>query len=574
MKSRSRRNLWPLVALLILATLACNFPGAGSSDADSTPDADATNTPLPFASATPSDDAPAASVVIPTVTPEEEVEGDECTFRAAFVDDVTIPDDTPVDANEAFDKTWRIRNSGTCVWEAGTTLIQVSGDDLSDIDTLAVPATEPDQELELTVAMKAPAAPGTYRSNWQLQTPDSRRYGGVFYAQIVVPDEEEADPDPAPASATAPQDFLGAVAGNCNKVDFSWIDGQGESAYHLAGPGLDINLAADATTYTWNNPPTGTAIVTLTSLDASEDEIASLDTTVSMTCGEGEPDLAVISVTFVPTVPVAHLPVTTTLRIENSGDANSGGFIAQWFAVKTSTSATCTWVVNDGIGEGETKDLTCTTVAYRASYAGMVTQVEVDTTDIISESDEENNILELTTPVIAPEVIYDFVDNAGDAAWIGGPPTTALPWPGDPASDLGYARLTGGTLETGGSIQGLCLETHPRWVAEGIIRGEYEDFGDPDYVIQAGDHFRATISMLQGAEEGAVTHRVMAILSESGGKWILTEPHAYGEGIEVLSADLSAYAGESAAVILQVEAGATSTDDQACWIAAEILRYP
>ncbi|MCJ7549687.1 MAG: NBR1-Ig-like domain-containing protein, partial [Anaerolineae bacterium] len=184
MKSRSHRTPWTLVALLILATLACNFPGARDSEADSTPDAETTNTPLPFASATPSDDA---AVVIPTVTPEEELEGDDCTFRAAFVDDVTVPDDTPVVASEAFDKTWRIRNSGTCVWEAGTTLIHVSGDDLSDIDTLTVPVTEPDQELELTVAMKAPAAPGTYRSNWQLQTPDSRRYGGVFYAQIVVP---------------------------------------------------------------------------------------------------------------------------------------------------------------------------------------------------------------------------------------------------------------------------------------------------------------------------------------------------------------------------------------------------
>ena len=572
MKSRSQHNLWLLVAMLILATLACNFPGRGDSEADSTPEADATNTPLPFASATPADDTPDAAVVIPTATPEEEVDGDECTFRAAFVDDVTIPDDTLLVANEAFDKTWRIRNSGTCVWEAGTTLIYVSGDDLSDIDTLAVPATEPDEELELTVAMKAPAAPGTYRSNWQLQTPDDRRYGGVFYAQIVVPDGEEADSEPA--SATGPQDFLGAVAGNCNKVSFSWIDGQGESAYHLEGPGLDVSLAADTTTYTWNNPPSGTAIVTLTALDASQNEVASLDTTVSVTCGAGEPDLAVISVTFVPTVPVAHLPVTATLRIENSGDANSGGFVAQWLAVKTSPSATCTWVVNDGIGEGEAKDLTCTAVAYGASYAGMVTQVEVDATDIISESDEDNNALELTTPVVAPEIVYDFVDNAGDAAWIGGPPTTALPWPGAPDSDLGYARLTGGTLETGGSIQGLCLETHPRWVAEGIIRGEYEDFGDPDYVIQPGDHFRAAIGMLQGAEEGVVTYRVMAILSESGGKWILTEPHAYGEGIEVLSANLSTYAGESAAVILQVEAGAASTDDQACWIAAEILRYP
>ncbi|MBN1246373.1 MAG: hypothetical protein JXC32_01890 [Anaerolineae bacterium] len=581
MRQRTRHCRWACALLLVMVALACNFPALLRGPAEGTsPTPEATNTALPFATSTATARAEEEEETIilptPTPTPGEDIEGEDCTYRAAYVADVTIPDDTVVPAGESFEKTWRIRNSGTCPWMLGTTFAYLSGDDLSEEGAIAVPSTEPDQEIELTVEMTAPDEPGTYRSNWQLETPDGRRYGGVFYVQIVVPGEANETPSPAPTEegTSAPGSLFGVVLEDCESVIVSWVDGRGESAYRLSGPDLDVNLSANTTTYTWTDPPSGLAVITLTALDADDDEIASLQTTVGVTCDDGRPDLVPLSVTFVPTTPVAHLPVTATIEIENQGDADSGVFVVAWRGLKTASRPACQWKIDTGLEAGDTRELSCTAVAYSAAYADLVTTVEVDTTDIVVESEEDNNLLEESATVVAPEVVFDFVANAGMANWIGGPPPADIPWPGSPDGDQAYARLTGGTLETGSAIQGLCLETHPRQVAGGIVRGEYEDLGDPDYVIEPGDHFEAAVSLLEGATEADVTYRVMLILSESGGKWIASERHSYRQGIEILRADLTSYAGETANVILQVEAGDDGTDNQACWVRARIFRYP
>ena len=46
---------------------------------------------------------------------------DEC-FDARYVADVTVPDNTQLDNGEAFVKTWRVRNAGTCDWPEDTVL--------------------------------------------------------------------------------------------------------------------------------------------------------------------------------------------------------------------------------------------------------------------------------------------------------------------------------------------------------------------------------------------------------------------------------------------------------------------
>ena len=572
MKRTKQPGLWALSLAGLLVVMACNFPGfSGSEDTEATSTSESSILPSPSASATP---AIGDILPTPTASPTAEAEEDACTLRAAFVADVTIPDDTTIQPGAGFTKTWRIRNSGTCVWETGTTLIHVSGPGLDGPSSVTVPPTEPDQELELSVPLKAPTEPGTHRSDWQLQTPDGKRFGGIFYAQIVVPGQVSPSPSPTVEAFTAPQDFLGAVTPDCKRVTLTWTDGKGESAYRIEGPNLSVSLGANTNSFVWDNPPAGVSVVTLTSRDADDDEIAHLTTSVAATCGSGEADLAVISVTFVPTVPVAHLPVTTTVQVKNEGDADSGGFVVRWWHVKTAQSSTCQWIVGDGLKAGQSRELSCTTTAYNSSYAALLAAAEVDTTRIIAESDEVNNYLETTVAVVKPDVVFDFVEKADAAEWFAGPPMTSLPWPGSPEDAQGYARWASGSLETGGAIQGLCLETHPRKVKDGVVRGEYVAISTPDYVIESGDHFQAVLGMLQGAEQGAATYRVMLILSEDGGKWIISEPHTYGEGIEVLDVDLTPYSGQSASVILQVDAGPTSTGDQACWIEAKIHRYP
>jgi hypothetical protein len=104
------------------------------------------------------------------------------------VADVTVPDNTEFAPGAAFTKVWRVGNSGTCTWEAGTQLVFVSGEPLGGPAAVDVPAVAPDSNTDVSVDLIAPATPGTYRSTWQLQSPEGVRFGSQIYVQIVVPE--------------------------------------------------------------------------------------------------------------------------------------------------------------------------------------------------------------------------------------------------------------------------------------------------------------------------------------------------------------------------------------------------
>jgi hypothetical protein len=574
---------WSLTLVLLVAALACNFPGLSGPDSPAaSPSPSASPTDLPFQEdpGDAGDGTPAAASPSPSPSPTpEDVEEDGCTLRAAFVEDVTIPDDTEIEPGAEFVKTWRIRNTSTCDWETGTQLIPIQGDDLGGPEAVAVPPTPVDGEVELSVTLTAPENPGTYRSNWQLRTPDGNRFGGVFYAQIVVPGEPTPTPTATPDADAEPEPpslLLGAVAEDCSAVTLTWVDAVGERSYQLVGPDLNVNLGADTTLHTWDDPPSGTSIVKLTAIDENGDAMGTIETTVSVTCDGDPADLTVASVTFDPASPVARLPVTVTVRVENVGAGDSGNFLAAWWSTKTAPSSTCRWTVTEGLAAGDARDLTCRVAAYSGAFANLVTVAEVDVSSLVYEADEENNALESTIAVVEPEVVYDFVDGAGEAEWAGGPPTGALPWPGTPGDDAGFVRLTGGTLETGGAVQGLCLETRPRPVAGGWVRGEFDTIAAPaEYVVATGDHLHLSLGMLDAAApDGAVTYRVLLILSEEGATEIAAVPHTYGTGIQTLALDLSSYAGQTAIVVLHVDGGEQPDNDRPCWLEARIYRYP
>ena len=45
-----------------------------------------------------------------------------CTYRATYLADVTIPDNTVIPPGTSFVKTWKLRNDGNCAWGPGTTV--------------------------------------------------------------------------------------------------------------------------------------------------------------------------------------------------------------------------------------------------------------------------------------------------------------------------------------------------------------------------------------------------------------------------------------------------------------------
>ncbi|MGC8947366.1 MAG: sigma-70 family RNA polymerase sigma factor, partial [Anaerolineae bacterium] len=159
---------------------------------------------LPSPPATVTGEAAAASgevTAVPTAPPIGETPSPTptampCIPDARWVADVTVPDNTAFAPGTPFVKTWRVRNAGTCAWEPGTRLVFISGDPIGGPPAVEVPALAPGAQTDVSVSLVAPAAPGTYRANYQFQAPDGTRFGALIYVQIVVPTTPTSTPSP------------------------------------------------------------------------------------------------------------------------------------------------------------------------------------------------------------------------------------------------------------------------------------------------------------------------------------------------------------------------------------------
>ena len=127
-----------------------------------------------------------------------------CADDAVYVADVTVPDGTVFKPSEAFEKTWRVRNTGSCPWGPGYRLAFVSGDRMGKPELvgfgLVAPAESvevtvavvtPGESIEVTVALLAPESPGSYKGYWQMMNGNGECFGQRVYVAILVPDAEK-----------------------------------------------------------------------------------------------------------------------------------------------------------------------------------------------------------------------------------------------------------------------------------------------------------------------------------------------------------------------------------------------
>lgn len=112
---------------------------------------------------------------------------------AAYIKDVSIPDGTTLAPGTAFTKTWRLQNIGDCTWTPSYDLIFSSGDLMSGPTAVALSTTVyPDQVVDVSVNLKAPAAEGKYRGYWGLRNAAGTIFGvgnaanEAFYVDIKV----------------------------------------------------------------------------------------------------------------------------------------------------------------------------------------------------------------------------------------------------------------------------------------------------------------------------------------------------------------------------------------------------
>lgn len=112
---------------------------------------------------------------------------------AQFITDVTVPDGTTYTPGTTFQKTWRLRNIGTCTWTTSYSLVFDSGQQMAASNSVPMPTTvAPGQTVDLTVEMTAPSSAGHYFSYWKLRNANGVNFGigytanRVFWAEIYV----------------------------------------------------------------------------------------------------------------------------------------------------------------------------------------------------------------------------------------------------------------------------------------------------------------------------------------------------------------------------------------------------
>ncbi len=206
--SRISRSWIVILILFALLLGACNFPGVRATEnpfptfaaqtvearltsaAEQNPPPDIeqpSETPPPTDTAVPEPTGSPTNTAIPTQT---EV---PCN-RAAFVSDVTIPDGTLLGKGDDFTKTWRLRNTGSCTWNASYQLIFKEGDAMGGPASkqLTPGNVSPGQTVDISVDLEAPNSNGEYRGDWLIRS-DAGIVFGVgtsgevsFYVEIEV----------------------------------------------------------------------------------------------------------------------------------------------------------------------------------------------------------------------------------------------------------------------------------------------------------------------------------------------------------------------------------------------------
>jgi hypothetical protein len=110
----------------------------------------------------------------------------QCNLNAAFIADVTIPDNTVIRAGDPFIKTWRVRNTSGCDWTEGFELVFVQGSKMGAVPAVTILPTPRNGQLDLSMTFIAPKEADTYSSTWQLRAPNGKLFGTQMYVKIKV----------------------------------------------------------------------------------------------------------------------------------------------------------------------------------------------------------------------------------------------------------------------------------------------------------------------------------------------------------------------------------------------------
>ncbi len=182
------------------------------------------------------------------------------------------------------------------------------------------------------------------------------------------------------------------------------------------------------------------------------------------------------------------------------------------------------------------------------------------------------NLLSATAPIAQPtgasSVLYDFAGNTCAAQWQSN--TGVLPCPGTDGDSHGFVlNMDQAKLEDGSTAALPTLLTFPSASADGYILGVY-----PEYQVQAGDHFQATVGCELNVTSCSVLFRLSYLDSAGAPHDLWTLGEFYDGKYFDEDIDLSALAGQQIKLVLSTASLGSSDGDRALWVAPRIVHFP
>jgi hypothetical protein len=175
--------------------------------------------------------------VVPGLAMPSQVSAAVC-YQAQFVADVTVPDGTRYNPDTAFQKTWRLRNIGTCSWNStDVSMFFESGAQMGAPASVPMPSTvAPGSTVDINVDMKAPSAAGHYIGYWKFKSSQGTVFGiGVSANKAWWVEINVVGSTPGPGGSIV-LDFVASAK------DATWSSGAGG----LTFPGTDGNASGFA----------------------------------------------------------------------------------------------------------------------------------------------------------------------------------------------------------------------------------------------------------------------------------------------------------------------------------------
>lgn len=158
--------------------------------------------------------------------------------KFSFVSDITIPDGSVISPGNNFQKVWRLKNAGSCVWTPSYQFVFVTGDQMGA--PAAIPVGKyvyPGETIDLSINMMAPTGSGKYRGYWRMRNGSGILFGMGKTGQdaVWVDIKVENDISNPPTLPQLPRK-------GCEELDFYidwWIDGRFTAIFEVKNTGYE-----------------------------------------------------------------------------------------------------------------------------------------------------------------------------------------------------------------------------------------------------------------------------------------------------------------------------------------------